>query len=271
MNTKKSHLLSVFSAQAQKLTRLCLWSSRKPYIACTATRARNHSVLPRNASILLLGFALTGCSVIGESWSSTELRARVVTPDGKPIGGAVVLATWSVDGWINNARLGQLAIDEAVTNEQGEFYIPGWEHRRVSGGMVNESEPTVRIFHPGFIPRILTNVPFIGMRSAPSVINFRFQDQSIVMTPFNGELIDYERALLPLNSALRFIIFDPSNTPSGRCYWKAIPKTLIALEKNRIDLQRQGGGEMLNSLKDYVMADKPACGNPKEQFHELLE
>ncbi|HJW57752.1 MAG TPA: carboxypeptidase-like regulatory domain-containing protein [Burkholderiaceae bacterium] len=199
------------------------------------------------------------------------MSARVVMPDGQPIEGAIVLATWKANGWINNGSLGQVAIEEAMTDKNGQFRIPAWGPRFISAGMVNIEEPTIRVFHQGFVPLVLSNFNGIGMRAAPSIIKFRFQDKPLVLNPFHGSFIEYEKALVPLNNSLDFIIFDPPETLSGRCYWKAIPKMLVAVEQARISLVRKGAGQTLRSLSQYVMADKPECGNPKEFFQGLFE
>ena len=69
---------------------------------------------------------LSGCAIglFPGRYSSPEMKARVVTPTGEPVADAIVVATWGITGYINDAPLGQLAISEVVTDKNGEFRIP---------------------------------------------------------------------------------------------------------------------------------------------------
>jgi hypothetical protein len=89
---------------------------------------------------------ISGCQTSLFGWSSPEMVARVATPDGAPVAGAIVVANWNIEGPWNGASLGQLAIAEAVTDQNGTFRIPAWGPRSPAKGHIRIDEPTVRIF-----------------------------------------------------------------------------------------------------------------------------
>jgi hypothetical protein len=98
-------------------------------------------------------------------WYSPELRAQVVAEDGRPVAGAAVVANWEIQNWISGSAEGQLAIFEAVTDENGRFSIPAWGPRFVLYGALDISAPIVRIVHPDFRPTTISNVEGIPRRA----------------------------------------------------------------------------------------------------------
>ncbi|HEY8101773.1 MAG TPA: carboxypeptidase-like regulatory domain-containing protein [Burkholderiaceae bacterium] len=197
---------------------------------------------------------------------SPEIRARVVTPSGEPVEGAVVVASWSITGFINNARLGQLALYEAVTDKNGDFYIPQWGPRYALMGMIMGKEPTIRIFHPRFVPLVVENTQHVISVAASTVIRFRFQDQAISLVPFHGTPAEYEDQLSGLVRSLDFFLFDTPVNGAKRCYWKKVPRMLIALQSVKDELTREGIGKSIPSLQDYVAIDQPQCEDSRLFF-----
>jgi hypothetical protein len=208
---------------------------------------------------------LVSCSIFG--YSSPEIHARVVTPTGEPIEGAIVVANWGITSNWFNAPLGQLALYEAVTNKNGEFRIPQWGPRHLSKGTIQGTEPTVRIFHPDFVPLVINNG--FTLKSAAAIIKFRLQDQDITLEPSNGSVVEYEAALRTLNHSLDFIFLDPPVTETGRCYWKVMPKMLSALQEMTDKLQREGQGKSLESYKQFLNGGQPHCVDTNLIFQEL--
>ncbi len=157
---------------------------------------------------LLLLMTLAGCAPLGGlfGWSSPEIVARVATPDGTPVAGAIVVANWNIEGPWNGASLGQLAIAEVVTDQNGTFRIPAWGPRSIPKGHIRIDEPTVRIFKPGFMPLIIKNYEGDPMKAADYSIAFRLQNQTIELTPFKGSLIEYESKLNNLLNSLNVLL-----------------------------------------------------------------
>jgi hypothetical protein len=223
----------------------------------------------RFAAALCLATLIGGCTALGGEWSSEEIRARVVTPEGKPVSGAIVLATWEVTGWYNGANLGKLAVEETETNNNGEFRLPAWGPRSVKSGVIMETEPQIRIFHPDFVPLFVLNDSFdMQYGAAPKLMKFRHQDKNLILQPFQGPLPEYEDVLMQLNSSLGFIVMDPVVSLGDRCYWTKAPKILWAIEKIRRKLTQVGKGLTLRPLKSYVLTENLNCGDPTKFFPE---
>jgi hypothetical protein len=192
--------------------------------------------------------------LFGETYSSPEIRAHVVTPTGQPVEGAIVVATWGVSTNLNNVSAGQLAISEVITDKSGEFRIPPWGPRYVSRGVIQGHEPTIRIFHPDFFPVVVDNG--FTMKTASSIIKFRLQDQAITLTPFHGTPKQHEEALSGLISTLDFINEEP---PNAICYSYGIPKLLATLQHVSDSIRSEGTGEFLPHYENIKIVQAKKC------------
>lgn len=201
-------------------------------------------------------------------WSSSEIRARVVTPAGAPVAGAIIAANWNVEGAWNGASLGQLAISEVVTDKDGWFRIPQWGPKYVWKGAVSESEPVIRIYHPNFVPLIIRNVEGTAMRSASRIIRFRLQDQELVLQPFTGSSFQREAVLENLIRSLGVIFQGGSGC---LCNWRDIPRLLIAMQREKDLLERTGSGKTLVYVYRDIRSSERQCGNAEKFFQEFLK
>jgi hypothetical protein len=163
-------------------------------------------------------------------WYSPAMRARIATPDGKPLAGAIVVANWNIQASISGASLGQLALAETVTDTDGWFHIPAWGPRWLWRGSVRVDEPTVRVFKPGFTPLVLHNTEEAPMHTASLVIAFRLQDQALAMEPFTGSPAEYQTALASLLASLS--VLNNGGAP-GICDWQRTSRLLPALRLTR--------------------------------------
>lgn len=221
--------------------------------------------LARSARLSLLWLvAVAGCAPLGGlfGWSSPEIVARVATPDGTPVAGAIVVASWDIEGPWNGASLGQLAIAEVVTDQHGTFRIPAWGPRSIPKGHIRIDEPTVRIFKPGFVPLIIFNNEGVPMKAADYTIAFRLQNQTIELTPFKGSLIEFESKMVHLQDSLDRIFWGQS----VGCYWKDLPRLLLALQDSKIELAESGAGKTLRYAYQYGGANPTQCGDAKQFF-----
>lgn len=212
------------------------------------------------AVFLLAGSLLTGV------WFSPQIEARISTPAGEPVAGAIVVASWNIQGPWNGASQGQLAIAEVISDEHGQFRIPAWGPRTSSKGGIRVDEPTIHIFKPGFIPLVLKNYEGVPMQSAAPIIVSRFQNTTIKLSPFDGPMAAYEATLEPLLRSLE-TIYDYHG--SAYCYWKQTPRLLLALETLKIQLAEHGGGRSLRFAYQYgISPETEQCGSSQQFFQD---
>lgn len=217
-----------------------------------------------SSALFLLGLG----QLIPFGWSSPEMQARIVMPGGEPVAGAIVVANWNITGYWNGASLGQLEIAEVVTDKDGLFRIPAWGPRFLSKGVIQIDEPTVRIFKTGFIPLIISNYEGVPMKAADHHIVFRLQNQSIELVPFKGSLVDYESQLTSITEELSTIFWARG---ADGCYWKRMPRLLLAFERLKIELGKVGAGKTLNFAHEYASTTQPQCGDAKQFFKDYVK
>jgi len=84
---------------------------------------------------------------------SLPFRGQVVDADtGKPIEGALVLATWFFSGLAEGEPLKILAIEEAVTDPEGRFRMAGWIRLNFEPGRLDDDQPEMWHFARGYMP-----------------------------------------------------------------------------------------------------------------------
>src|SRR6185312_14529324 len=108
--------------------------------------------------VVALPPVLGGCSTL----SADPVTAHVVDAGtGKPLAGVVVTAYWELhNGSLTGHSFGCGAIDieEAVTDQDGEFHIPGWGPVTSSCDMRGYN-PMLVLFKPGYDWQGLNNDP----------------------------------------------------------------------------------------------------------------
>ena len=181
---------------------------------------------------------------------SREIRARVITPGGQPIPGAIVAANWHVTDWARDS-LAQLEIVEVVTDEDGWFRIPRWGPRFIWYGRLLQSEPTIRVFAPGFVPLVVRNTgPGQIPKTAGSMIGFRRHGEDLILQPFIGSMLDYEDEFFAMNHSLDSIVIPSSSRDV--CLTDEMPRLLNALQKVKDALEREGAGESIRPVSAYL-------------------
>jgi hypothetical protein len=228
-----------------------------------ARPAWNFPRLPRLRFCLLWMalFWILGNHVYSHTWYSPEMRARVTTPDGTPIEGAIVVASWQLRYGVHGQILGQLEVVEAITDSRGKFTIPAWGPRYVSPGGIEDSEPTIRIFHRQFVPSILRNIDDVSMHTSPKVIRFRYQDQDIVLAPFTGALSDYEEISHEFFHSIDFIF-----SYWDKCYWAGMPNFLFRLQHLHDDLEKIGAAHHSIGIYKYALENPQLCREERKHF-----
>lgn len=207
--------------------------------------------------------------LVAIAWYSPEIRARVVSADGKPIAGAIVVVGWNIVAPWNGASLGQLALEEAATDKDGRFSIQSWGPRATFHGFINESEPTTRIFRAGYSPMVLSNTDAVPMMAAKRIIKYRFQNQTIVMPAWTGTQQQYATELKKFSENFEQLTFRTGRAEDS-CYWKRIPRMLSALQREKAQLQNISPGQELRDAVDYAHTNHENCGDPKQFFEQYM-
>lgn len=206
------------------------------------------------AFLYLLPVLFAAWLFIPNYYYSPQMTARVVTAEGKPVAGAIVLASWTVHrGW-TNYPLGQLKVAEVISDANGWFRIPAWGPVR-SESVLNVQEPVIRIFKPGLVPLIIYNVEGVGMSSAEHIIRFRLQGQTVTLERFSGTPAQYVDALLPFLASL-----DQIQGASGvRCQWRDRHRILLAVKDLPAALTT-GRPVVARYDNEFLMSN---CGDPQ--------
>ncbi len=196
---------------------------------------------------------------------------------GAPIEGAVVVAYWELKGgsFGDSLPCGAANVEEAVTDKEGRFHIPGWGPTRA--GCASEmriQDPILYIFKPGY------GYGFFHNGSALSTVtttHSSFDRQQLPLKRFKDMDLrkygpgSYQLDFGILNGDLsNFIVHMPSE-----CNWKKIPNMIQALGRQGEEFDKSGNPT--NTIRDELMSDQewfrkmgPNCGSPKE-FIEGLE
>lgn len=206
------------------------------------------------AFLYLLPVLFVTCLFIPNYYYSPEISARVVTAEGTPVAGAIVLASWTMHSSWTNYPVGQLKVAEVITDANGWFRIPAWGPVRAESGL-NVREPVVRIFKPRLVPLIIYNTEGVGMTMADHIIRFRLQGQSVTLERFSGRPAEYFQTLLPLLNSLSEI----QGASSVRCQWRDRHRILLAVQDLPAALTI-GRPVVARYDNDFLMNN---CGDPQ--------
>jgi hypothetical protein len=216
---------------------------------------------------------LIGCA----SLSSEPIAAQVVDADtGQPIAGVVVVAHWELHGgsFTGDAlTCGVDGVEEAVTDQDGRFHIPGWGPKWSSCD-VQIWNPDLIFFKPGYEPKGLNNATTYPLATV-SVSRSDWNGKAIQLTKntdldLHSETSRYARDFGGLNLfSLGFVV----NYPGG-CYWKDIPNMLRAVITQ--EKAFNAAGNNLGSIASTLIANDshfqeaaPQCGSPKIFIEDL--
>ncbi len=215
--------------------------------------------------------ALIALSYLVQSvWISPEIRARVVDEGGKPVKGAVVLLVWMVKAPLNETNYGPIAMYEALTDESGNFVIPGWGPRFNFSGHLQQGEPKTYIFHPDFYPvtenNLIKDAPL--KQFAPVYIGYHMNEKVFRLKRFSTLLTDRKEAL---DTLVLLHIDSILNSPRD-CLWKQMPLMLSSLHKAKLWMLEQGVEQSLPNIYLYNRIGKEnLCGDPAQFFKEYLK
>lgn len=229
-----------------------------PIIVCIACR-------------LLLVFVALSLPACAKTYSAEPITATVVDAETwEPLEGVNVVAEWQLHD-PNWHGAGSLEVVEAVTDKNGEFYIPGWGPKAVPshlpyGTRLGNDDPGLSFFKSGYRIRGLSNMRQPERLHPWNDIPVRYSDwdgKLIWLEKFKGSLEEYGK-----------YIHDPikywgTGIP---CVWKKTPRLYAALIKERERLDGLGiPNSDLPSLENMENTFKNRkCGSAKELFREYL-
>lgn len=208
-----------------------------------------------------------------DSYSAEAIKARVVDADTRqPLEGVIVTANWELfGGFEGNTPVGQMKVMETITDSNGRFSFPAWGPEPRKRGYLWNRDPQILLFKPGYEYRRLTNEVISKINKA-SLRQSEWNGKTIEMKPFKGSMKEYVGRFHYLNSDVEQII---TQNPEA-CYWKQLPKMLMAIDHERKRLEQQGADpQTLDSVYRtlityqndwYTKEGGPGCGSPKDFF-----
>lgn len=224
----------------------------------------------------LLLYLLTGCSTM---LSAEPVTARVVDADtGKPLAGVAVMAYWELhNGSLTGHSFGCGAVDVegSVTDQEGQFHIPGWGPVSIFGSCgMREASPSMILFKSGYYAHGVNNNPLDPLGTV-SVSRSRWNGKTIQLRVVKDMDLEakgafsYADDFSSLNDSLgRFVFSD--------CNWKKIPDMLRA-----IYIQEEGfsaAGQKFGTITSKLIEDDaaiqeaaPECGSPKAFIEGLVK
>lgn len=212
--------------------------------------------------LVLLSPTLMGC--VQPSYSAKSITTRVIDADTKqPIEGVIAVAYWRLEAGSEGGTAGELMLLETVTDSSGMFRFPAWGPRRAPIGRLFNEDPTILLFRHGYQPRAVVNT-FRGVDMPAGVRSFYYDGKDIEMHKFQGNLKEWAMHLMDFSG-------DIDTATVGHCEWKEIPRLIIALGKERENLNAAGIG-VGNYYDRLVGSDarqiSEGCGSVREFLQE---
>ena len=232
--------------------------------------------------VLCMGAAVYVCASIG-FWPlrAAPINSQVVDEGTRaPIEGAIVVAYWELNsGSIGGGSLpcGAANVEEAVTDKDGLFHMPGWGptwptcHSRM-----NVDAPMMFVFKSGYDYGKFINGPGGNVYTTTTTRSAwnkqmplrRFSSMDLTDRSARG----YTAHIASLNIELGlFVTYLP-----GECNWKKMPSMLRALEMQRQAISNAVGypidGITVQLIDDdsYFQKIAPQCGSPKAFIEGLM-
>ena len=217
--------------------------------------------------LLVAALVLSACATI---YQSKPIHARVVDAGtGEPLEDVVILVDWRLTTASGNDA-GSLAMQEEVSDEEGEFEIPALPPTQVSDGGASgirlpATAPDVLLFKPGYRWISLANPGASSARTAldgagPRERESIWNGKTIALKKFEGDLQSYARHV---SQAFR---------GTTGCGFRKSPVMYIALFEVRERLLELG---IPNSIVSIDQLEDQArghdCGSVRDYFEQLAK
>lgn len=226
---------------------------------------------------LLMG-PLAACAETPTIYESKPIEAWVVDADtGQPVEGAVVLARWEMS--LRGQRLQgddyTPKIVETQTDSTGRFYFPGWGPEPICCGFMDEFDPQIFIFKPGYSGIVMSD-GHSAVVDDPRVRNPYWNGQKFQLKSFKGNYQDDE-GNRDYDSFRRFSNignFGFLIQTQDRCGWSKAPIFMRALLKQQTLFEQHGYRPHISIVWDLISHDSEYtqnyhCISPKGFFEGL--
>lgn len=224
-----------------------------------------------------LAITLYGCAPEHHVYSAEPVYARVVDADtGEPLEGVAVVAYWELyQGSITGDGMpcGAANVEEAVTDKDGWFHIPGWGPVKGRCGMMRNMNPFVYLFKSGYAYVRKGGGVGLNTNKLVSVAQVDWNGQTIKLKKFKNldlgtyGLNSYADNFGDFNSEISTFIV---NMP-GQCNWKKIPHMLhaIIVQRKSFDSANNHHFDSIdlmltrNDQDKFMQKFAPQCGSPR--------
>ncbi|HET7176795.1 MAG TPA: carboxypeptidase-like regulatory domain-containing protein [Gammaproteobacteria bacterium] len=227
---------------------------------------------------LLMG-PLAACAETPTIYESKPIEAWVVDADtGQPVEGAVVLARWEMS--LRGQRLQgddyTPKIVETQTDSTGRFYFPGWGPEPICCGFMDEFDPQIFIFKPGYSGIVMSD-GHSAVVDDPRVRNPYWNGRKFQLKPYKGNFAGDEGGR-DFEDFRRFSdVFEYGfliQKPRAPCGWAEVPRFMKALFQQLSAFKEHGYHDRDSIIKVLIARDDELvkddhCTSPVKFFKGL--
>ena len=197
-----------------------------------------------------------------DAYSAAPIRGSVVdAKTQQPLAGVHVVAQWILNTgmFFHSERIQRFHILETMTDEKGEYQIPGWGPKpRPPLSRLDTVDPRLTFFKPGYRPLDRSNNDPHDRPLRTS----RWDGKAIPLEPFSGTLEDWSMALRSLQVGLAWAHPIPGPLDRTNDYWRSYPRiVLVILDQRRL----------LPERVRYYVDDLTNWGVTEEELKALAE
>ncbi len=195
--------------------------------------------------LIVMLMLLSGCATY---YTSNPIQGKVVDSVTKePVEGVHILVYWPIYTGSHGHREGNIEVKEAVTDENGEYFIDGWGPKKNTLGTtflwgmqiistaLHLEEPTMVVFKPWYEPRSYRNID----PSIQTVLTPRHADANQPLDFFwNKKTIELVKATDKDEYVRRYITGLSTQTSFlyNNCDWSRAPHFIRILDSHYNEL-----------------------------------
>jgi len=215
-----------------------------------------------------LSIGMVSLSACTTTYSAKPMTATVVDAEtGQPLESVNVVAQWILHGptW---RSAGSLEVDEAVTDKDGKFHIPGWGPKAIPddlprGTRLGNSDPALIFFKSGYRIRHLGNELQLNRLRPEDDTPVRSSDwdgKVIKLEKFKGTQQDYA-GMLSLGSGFYY----------QDCKWVKFRRWLMAMFREADTLDALHVRNTIDNYRLFAVRNRTECGSLEKIFAEYLK
>lgn len=148
---------------------------------------------------------------------AAAIQGRIVSAaTGEPLGGAIVVARWNLEGRLHGEDAGNLTLQETTTGADGRFRFAAWGPRRIPPGVrLDHRAPRLIILADGHLPRHLANEEFPPPPSSSESRESRWNDHDIALQLRRDD---------PPQGRIDELILRTVLASADACAWESVPR-----------------------------------------------